>query len=211
MDSADVMAPKFIYFDLGKVLVDFDVERMYRQVGEVAGIGPARVREVLLDEGLQVDYELGRISGEEFHATFCERTGTRPDYHALERAASDIFELNVGILPVVAHLAEAGYRLGLLSNTCRSHWEHCRRRFCILAECFAVCALSYEVRAAKPSAAIFRAAAELAGAPPEEIFFTDDTAGHVAGARAVGFDAVQYTSPRQLAAGLRSRGLRFNY
>ena len=180
------MAPKFVYFDLGKVLVDFDVERMYRQIGEVAGIDPARVREVLLEDGLQADYELGNISGEEFHAAFCEKTGTRPDYHALERAASDIFELNVGILPVVAHLKEAGYRLGVLSNTCRSHWEHCRRKFCIVAECFPVCALSYEIHAAKPSAAIFRAAAELAGVEPGEVFFTDDAAQHVAGARAAG-------------------------
>ena len=205
------MAPKFVYFDLGKVLVDFEVQRMYRQIGEVAGIDPARVREVLFEDGLQADYELGKISGEEFHAAFCEKTGTRPDYHALERAASDIFELNVGILPVVAHLEEAGYRLGVLSNTCRSHWEHCRRKFCIVAECFSVCALSYEIHAAKPNAAIFRAAAELAGVEPEEILFTDDMAEHVAGARAAGFDAVQYTSTPQLAAELRSRGLRFNY
>lgn len=205
------MAPKFVYFDLGRVLVDFDLERMYRQVGEVAGIEPARVREVLFGDGLQADCELGKISGEEFHAAFCERTGTRPDYHALERAASDIFELNVGIVPVVAHLDEAGYRLGVLSNTCRSHWEHCRRKFRIVAECFPVCALSYEIHAAKPSAAVFRAAAELAGVEPEAIFFADDTAGHVAGARAAGFDAVEYRSPRQLAAELRSRGLRFNY
>ena len=152
------MAPKFVYFDLGKVLVNFDIGRLYRQVGEVAGIDPARVRDVLFEDGLQADYELGKISGEEFHAAFCEETSTRPDYHALERAASDIFELNIGILPVVAHLEEAGYRLGVLSNTCRSHWEHCRRKFCIVAECFPVCALSYEIHAAKPNAAIFRAA-----------------------------------------------------
>ena len=61
------MAPKFVYFDLGKVLVDFDVWRMYRQVGEVAGIEPERVREVLFEDGLQADVELGEIAGEEFH------------------------------------------------------------------------------------------------------------------------------------------------
>ena len=70
----------------------------------------------------------------------------------LERAASDIFEMNVSILPLVACLERAGYRLGILSNTCRSHWEHCRRRFRIVAESFSVYALSYEIHAMKPDA-----------------------------------------------------------
>jgi len=207
------MRPKFIYFDLGKVLVDFDVGRMYRQIGEVVGIDPARVREVLFDGGLQKEYELGEISDQEFYEAFLKAiaTANRPDFYTLLRAASDIFELNVAMLPLVAHLERVGHRLGILSNTCRGHWEHCLRRFRILAESFPVRALSYRIHAAKPDRAMFDAAAELAGVRPEEIFFTDDIAGHVAGARAAGFDAVQYTSPHELAAELRNRGIEFDY
>lgn len=203
--------PRFIYFDLGKVLVDFEVERMLQQIGRVAGIDPTQVDDVLAGDGLQREYELGRVSGQEFYETFCQATGTRPDFRALERAASDIFEINVSILPLVVCLERAGYGLGILSNTCRSHWEHCLRKFCILRESFSIYALSYEIHQMKPDAAIFQAAAELAGVAPEEIFFTDDTAGHVAGARAAGFDAVPYTSTPQLAAELRGRGVRMNY
>ena len=204
------MAPTFLYFDLGKVLLNFDAERMYRQIGEVAGLGPERVREVLFHGGLQKESELGQISEREFYETFYARTGTRADRDALILAACDIFELNEDILPVVAGLDRAGYRLGVLSNTCRSHWEHCTRRFRVLTESFRVYALSYEIRAGKPDAAIFRAAAELARVPPEEIFFTDDIAANVDGARAAGFDAVQYTSTPELVAELRSRGLRLD-
>jgi putative hydrolase of the HAD superfamily len=211
LEPFGVTEPRFLYFDLGKVLVDFEVEQMLQQVGRVAGIDPARVDKVLAGDGLQREYELGRVSSEQFYERFCEATGTRPDYDALERAASDIFEVNVSILPLVACLERAGYRLGILSNTCRSHWEHCRRKFRIVAESFSVYALSYEIHAMKPDAAIFRSAAELAGVAPEEIFFTDDTPGHVAGARAAGFDAVQYVSTPELAAELRSRGVRLSY
>ena len=42
-------------------------------------------------------------------------------------------------------------------------------------------------------------------------FYVDDIAGHVAGARSVGFDAVQYTSTDALVAQLRERGVAFNY
>jgi len=203
--------PNFLYFDLGMVLVNFDVGVMCRQMGEVAAIDPARVYQVLLEHPLQKEYERGRISTREFFEGFCRATGTRPDLGALISAGSDIFELNASMIPVAVHLYRAGWRMGILSNTCESHWEHCLRRFPLLGEFFGVHALSYRIGAAKPEAAIFEAAAQLAGVAPEAIFFTDDLPGHVAGARAAGLDAVQFVSPPQLVADLRARGVRFNY
>lgn len=205
------MPPKFLYFDLGKVLVDFDIEQMFRQMSEVAGVDPARVEEVVFDGGLQRQYEAGQISGPEFYEAFCRQTGTRPDYHALRRAGSEIFELKLSMVPVVAQLRHAGHRLGILSNTCESHWEFCTSRYRILTGLFTVHALSYRIGTVKPEAAIFHKAAELAGAEPQAIFYVDDYPDHIAGARAVGFDAVQYTSTPQLVADLSSRGVQFNY
>ena len=96
------MVPKFFYFDLGKVLVDFDVHDMYGQIAEVAGVGPERVREVLFKGGLQMRYERGEITGQEFYEEFCRQTATRPDYRALEEAASDIFSIKPCMLPIVS-------------------------------------------------------------------------------------------------------------
>jgi putative hydrolase of the HAD superfamily len=205
------MQPKFLYFDLGKVLLDFSVQQMCRQIGAAAGVPPAGVQEAIFASGLQADYETGRVSGRQFHETFCRRTGSRADYDALARAGSDIFTLNHSLVPVVAQLSQAGHRLGILSNTCESHWEHCFRRYRILRECFSVYALSFRIGACKPDAAIFRAAAAMTGCRPEEIFYTDDMPGHVAGARAAGFDAVQFTTTPELVAELRKRGVAFNY
>ncbi len=204
-------APSFFYFDLGNVLVLFSVERMCRQMAEVAGTGPERVHQLVFDSGLQRQFELGQIGEAEFYDRFCQGLGRCVDRQALVAAACDIFTLNVTVVPVLAGLCQAGYRLGILSNTCPAHWEHCRRRFRLLEEMFSVHALSYRLGAMKPDAAIFRAAAELAHTAPEDIFYTDDVAGHVAGARAVGFDAVPYTDTPSLAAELRRRGVRFNY
>jgi glucose-1-phosphatase len=203
--------PKFLYFDLGKVLLEFDVDVMCAQVGQVSGIPARRVYEVLLEQPLQKDYECGRLTSREFYEAFCRDTGTRPEFDALLRAASDIFRLNASMIPVVAQLCRAGYRMGILSNTCDGHWEHCLRQFSMLGELFSVHALSYRIGAAKPDVAIFTEAARLAGVAPEEIFFTDDIASHVAGARAAGFDAVQYAATGQFVEDLRSRGVRFNY
>ncbi len=205
------MAPSFLYFDLGRVLINFDIEKMLAQVAGVSGVDPERVKEVFFDAGLQIEYESGRIDCWEFHEKFCARIGSRPDFEAFRQAASDIFQLNTSVLPIVAQLHAAGHRLGILSNTCPSHWEHCRQRYPSVIELFEVHALSYRLRAVKPSADIFAAAAELAGVDAREIFFVDDTLGHVEGARAAGFDAVQYTSTPQLAADLRRRKVAFNY
>ncbi len=198
---------QFLYFDLGNVLANFTVERMLRQVSDAAGVEVEQVREVVFDGGLQADFETGRITPRQFYDRFCRETGTCADYHALEFAASDIFDLNVPILPVLTGLTEAGRPMGILSNTCETHWEHCYRRFSILPGLFGTYALSYRLGVMKPDAEIFLAAAELAGCGPAEIFYLDDMPRHVEGARAIGFDAVQYTGAPQLRAELRRRGL----
>jgi glucose-1-phosphatase len=205
------MPPNFLYFDLGKVLVDFSVDQMLGQMAAVAGITAQRVREAIFAGGLMREHECGRLTSREFYEALCAATGSRPDFERLAAAAAEIFSLNVPMLPLVAQLRQAGYPMGILSNTCETHWPYCRSRYRIVAEGFSVFALSYEIGAMKPEAAIFQAAAELAGCRPEEIFFVDDLPGHVAGARAAGFDAVQFTSAEALSAELRRRGIRFNY
>ncbi len=198
------MPPKFIYFDLGKVLLSFSFERMCGLLGDAAGIAPQQVKDVL-GAGMQADYEAGKLDSRGFHEQFCRATGTRPEYDCFFRAFNEIFTPIVSMLPVVAELYKAGYRLGILSNTCECHWNYCLRRYVVLRDLFSVYALSYEIGELKPSAAIFCQAAELAGCRPEEIFYTDDIAGHVAGARSAGLDAVVYTSTAELVKELRAR------
>ena len=59
----------------------------------------------------------------------------------------------------------------------------------------------------KPDRAIYEIAAERAGASPSEVFFVDDRAENVVGAKAAGLDAVLFTDAEQLAADLRQRGV----
>ena len=115
--------PSFFYFDLGNVLLFFDHQRGCQQMGQVAGVDPRQVWQVLYDSGLAHEYESGRVSSRKVYNTFCEQTGSEPVYDAFLRAAGDIFEVNAGIKPVLAGLLSAGQRLGLLSNTNEAHWN----------------------------------------------------------------------------------------
>ncbi len=201
------MTPRFVYFDLGRVLLDFSVAQMCDQVAQTCGIEPDRVHEALFAGNLLQALEMGRLDEEAFYRQFCGVTGARPERAELRRAASDIFTEKEDVRGIVSALAGRGVRLGILSNTCHSHWEHCIGRFAWLGEAFLVHALSFRLGVMKPDAAIFHRAADLAGVAAEEVFFCDDIEANAAGARAAGFDAVQFQSADQLAAELRARRL----
>ena len=152
----------------------------------------------------------GRITAGQFYESFCQRTGHAAGLRRPPPAGNDIFTLNAPLLPVVSQLAAAGYRLGILSNACEGHWEHCRRRYRILAEDFSVYALSFRIGACKPR--------RRSSAPPpswpaagRRPFSTSTTLPATWRARAVGLDAVQYTTPAELVEDLRKRGVEFNY
>lgn len=200
--------PRFLYFDLGNVLLFFDHRRAARQMAAAAGVPAELVWEVVFASGLEYRYEAGEVSTPEFFEIFCRETNSRPDYAALAAAAGDIFEVNAPVVAAFSRLSAAGHRLGLLSNTCELHWNHFGSgRYPPIPEAFDAVVLSFRVQAMKPDARIYAHAAELAGAAPGEIFFVDDTAGHVASAKAFGFDAVQYTTPAALLAELQKRGV----
>ena len=202
---------RFIYFDLGNVLLNFDNDIAVSQLAKVSGIDPDKVRESIFDSGLQDEYESGTISSEEFVDRFNSATGSACSKKDVLLAVSDMFEPNTAMLPIISQLRVAGYPMGILSNTCQAHWDFIRAKYVFVDEFFRHYILSFEVKAMKPDAAIYQAAAELAGAEPADIFFTDDREENYQGAKKAGFDAVHFTSAIQLAKELRSREIRFNY
>jgi putative hydrolase of the HAD superfamily len=205
------MPPQFLYFDMGNVLLHFSHARQAEQMAAVAGVPATLAAKVLFEDGLHWDYERGALSCEQFYAQFLERTGGRAELAALDRAANDIFQLNVPMVSLLGQLAHAGYRLGVLSNTSATHWQYCTSRYAMLTWLFSVHALSFRLRALKPQPDVFAQASRLAGVAPASIFFTDDRPEHVAGARAAGWDAVLYESVAQVNEALRQRGVVTNY
>lgn len=197
----------FVYFDLGNVLFAFDRPRAFRQMAAVCGTDPDRINEVVMEGGLQAALERGAIDWQGFHAEFSRLTGTTCDATALATAASDMFALNVAIVPVIAALERAGCPIGILSNTCDPHWQHLLAgRFAILPGRFCPIVLSHEVRRMKPDPDIYAEAAHRAGVAPELIFFADDLPENVAAARRAGWDAEVFESAAGLAGALGRRG-----
>jgi glucose-1-phosphatase len=206
------MPPRFLYFDMGNVLLSFSHERMCSQMAAVAGVDAEAVRRVLFDEtpelrSLQWQFERGELDTEAVYEAFCNAIGSRPERAALYAAASDMFAELPESVALVRRLHAAGNRLGVLSNTNPVDFEFARERFSFLRDCFELAVVSYEAREMKPHRAIYEHAARIAGTAPHEVFFTDDREDNVVGAIEAGFDAVQFTSAAKLADDLRARGV----
>ena len=193
-------------FDMGNVLVSFCHDRMCRQMGELCGLTGPEVRRLLIDTGLQWDFERGQVTPDEFHLRFEEAVATKVDQRELARASADIFTPNESLQPVLAELKARGHRLVLLSNTTIWHFEFVRDRFDVLKP-FDDFVLSCHAGAMKPDAPIYEAALRVIHCDPANCFYTDDIPDYIAAARKYGLDAEVFTDTAGLIPQLQLRGI----
>ncbi len=195
-----------VFLDMGNVLVLFSHEQMCAQIAALFDREIAVVRQALFESGLQHAFEAGRVSETEMRHRLESALGCAVDAGELRQAASDIFELNTAILPLLDQLKQNGARLVLVSNTSTIHFEFIRNRFDLLDR-FDAFVLSFQVGALKPHPAMFRSALDRADCDPADCFFTDDLLENVEQARRMGLAAEVFTSPSEFEQQMRSRGL----
>jgi glucose-1-phosphatase len=206
LPTKDPQVIRTFLFDMGNVLVHFCHDRMCRQIGALCGQSGADIRKLLIDSGLQWDFERGRLTEEQFHRTFQQIVQRELVLADLVRAGSDIFELNTSIVPILDELKARGHRLVLLSNTSVSHFQFVQQSFDVLQR-FDAFTLSFEVGAIKPEPAIFEAALKAIDCAPEECFYTDDVADYIRAARNYGLQAEVFTDSAHLLQQLEHRGI----
>ena len=194
------MPIRFLFFDLGNVLIRFCTDRLFSQAGAVLGQTPQWVFENLYSPEMLRQAECGHLSTGEFYRYVCEcLPGQDIPFETLLAAVNDIFWLNEPMRPTLAQIAGSGLPLGLLSNVGQWHWEYCLATFPeIFRHIPSNHILSYKVGAMKPSREIYAAAFQVAqqAVPeitPNEVLFIDDLEKNVQGAKAFGFDAIPYS------------------
>ncbi len=193
-------------FDMGNVLVSFCHDRMCRQMGELCGQTGPEIRKLLIDTGLQWEFERGQVTPAAFHLRFEAAVETKVDRDQLAIASSDIFTPNESLQPVLAQLKSRGHRLVLLSNTTIWHFEFVRERFEVLKP-FDDFVLSCRAGAMKPDAPIYEAALRAIQCDPADCFYTDDIPDYIAVGRMYGLDAEVFFDTPALILQLQSRGI----
>jgi HAD superfamily hydrolase (TIGR01549 family) len=197
---------KTFLFDMGNVLVRFCHDRMCRQIGELCGHEGASVRKLLLDSGIQWDFERGKVAEAVFMDQMENVLGKKMDRELLRVAGSDIFHMNEGMLPILKSLKGQGYRLVLFSNVGETHYRWIQETFEFLPY-FDDAILSYVEGGVKPEPPMYEAALKRIQCEPGECFYTDDIAEYVAKGRTYGFQAEVFTTPENLLAQLADRGI----
>jgi FMN phosphatase YigB (HAD superfamily) len=199
---------KTIIFDLGKVLIPFDFSRGYRAMEKFCDCPAADIPKLIAATDLVPRFETGLVEPRDFVEQLSRMLDLRSTYEQFCEIWSCIF-LPETLVPesLLAGIGER-YRLLVLSNTNAIHFDMVRQNYPILRH-FDDLVLSYEVKAMKPSPAIYREAIARAQCRPEECFYTDDIAAYVEGARREGIDAVQFESCAQLERDLAARGVRW--
>lgn len=200
-------ADRGLVFDLGNVLLNFDITIAARRLGGYTTLPVNRVVELLWTSELGVAFEEGRISPTEFHARACTALGIRVSFERFCPMWNEIFTENRPVAALVERLS-GEFPLYLLSNTNPLHMDFIKSHYPVISR-FTRLILSYEVGARKPSPRIYQEVALASGLPPERLFYADDRKDFTEAGRRLGFHAALYTDPagleRDLAAWLATR------
>ena len=194
-----------ILFDLGKVLLDFDLDPVLGKFISSCR-EPEQFRRVFFDSELAYRYECGGITTAEFHDHLCRFGGLQMDVSAFRSAWTSMFHPNLLLPEDLLTGLRRRYPLILVSNTNEAHAAYIADRYPLFGY-FEHKVFSFEVGAMKPDARIYRRAIELSGKAAQSLFFVDDREENVLGARALGIHAHQFSSEASLIEALHAAGV----
>jgi putative hydrolase of the HAD superfamily len=197
---------KTFIFDLGNVIVSFDHNKTAAGLANVCAQASDVIFGKAISSPLVREYNLGRISSEEFFDQVRRELDLRMSFAEFSAAWNCTFEMEPLISErFIKNLANK-YKLLLLSDTNELHFDYIREHFPVLDH-FDDFILSHKAGAAKPSPEIFQIAVEKSECLPEECFFIDDLALNVEGAKKFGINAFQFVSEVTLEEELKACSL----
>jgi 2-haloacid dehalogenase len=197
-DPAWLASRPVLIFDLGGVVLDWNPRFLYRKL-----IPDEATRDWFLTEVCSPAWNLQMDTGKRFAEAVAELSARYPDQAELISAYWERWpEMLGGPIPgtseLITELADSGRKLYAISNFPGEVWAATMKAFPVL-HCFKDIVVSSFVGVCKPDPRIFALALRRFGVAAEDCLFIDDAAANVAGAKAAGIEAVQFTS----AAGLR--------
>jgi len=198
---------RHIVFDIGKVLIHYDPELPYRRLIPDEEKRRRFFAEICTPEW-NIEQDRGR-TWEEAEALLIANhpdeaeniRGFRRNWHEMVPHA---YEESVAIMEA---LIERRFDVTMLTNFASDTFLEARERFPFLQKPRGV-TVSGDIRAIKPDRAIFDHHVIAFGLEPQATLFIDDSAKNVEGARAAGWNAVQFVDPETLRKDLAGYGIK---
>lgn len=198
---------KHIVFDIGQVLIHYDPAAAFRDV-----IPDAVERKWFLDNVCTHDWNVEQDRGRKWAEAEALLIADFPDREHQIRAFRKNWHQMIthsidGSVVIMRKLLADGHDVTMLTNfasdTLREAWE----RFPFLTESRGV-TVSGDIGLIKPDRAIYDHHVAAFDLQPSATLFIDDSPKNVAGAKAAGWQSVQFVNPETLKADLNNLGVR---
>lgn len=185
-----MMNRKYLLFDIGKVLVDFDFNVLFGRIAADSGrpVGSPTGR----DEQMHHAVERGTISDQEFVDYLNESHGICWTVETLIRVWQEMFTINETGYGLFRKMIERGQRVYTLSNISEHHMKALERNWPGFFEGATGLFLSYKIGARKPDAEIYQHVLNELGARGRQCLFVDDLPENVEAARVAGIQTHQF-------------------
>jgi glucose-1-phosphatase len=200
--SADVLL-----FDIGRVVLDIDFNKVMTSWAGHAGCAPADLASRFVVDDSFKHHEVGRIDDAAFFQNLRRSLGIDITDDQFLEGWNAIF---AGEMPGIAQLlANAAQRMPLyaFSNTNPAHVAHFSRVYSDVLGHFSEIFLSSTIGLRKPEAEAYDHVVKAIGVPASRILFFDDSAANIEGARSRGLAAVHVTSTDDVAKALSALGI----
>ena len=196
-DPAWLASRPVLIFDLGGVVLDWNPRHLFRAL-----IPDEAQREWFLSEVCSPRWNAQMDAGKPSAEAVAELSAQYPDHaHWIQAYWERWPEMLAGLVPgtseLIADLAAAGRDLYAITNFPGEVWPVTLDTFPVLSQFKDIIVSGFE-GVTKPGPEIFALALRRFGVAPADCLFVDDVAADVAGARAAGLAAVQFTSAAAL-------------
>jgi putative hydrolase of the HAD superfamily len=202
------LALRAVVFDYGMVLTGPPDPAAYAALQRISGLSAER-----LDRFYWADrhaYDEGKLTGLTFWQKIMSDAGLSLDEAAIAELngwdARMWTTQNPAMVAWQAALKERGLLTAILSNMGDSVHESIERAYEWIGG-FDVQVWSYQLKVAKPDAAIYEYALAMLGTRPEETLFLDDKLVNIEAAHALGMKGLVFSDVERLRADLIAAGL----
>ncbi|HMS53733.1 MAG: HAD family phosphatase [Sphingobacteriales bacterium] len=174
-----------IIFDLGKVVFDYDFERVFTQWQQLTGIKITYTPEF---ETILFKFEAGQLTPTQFKKQVALLMQLKRPIDATRfwQAWNDIY-LNIypDIDKLLTQLSK-NFRMVALTNTNAVHTPYWQQKYTQALSVFEHIFCSFKLKAIKPEPVVFNTVLNYLQQPPDKVLFLDDNPKNTSGATALG-------------------------
>ncbi|MCF7848271.1 MAG: HAD family phosphatase [Kiritimatiellales bacterium] len=188
---------KYFLFDIGKVLVNFDLQGLLQAIAD--GSGQPLMPQSERDLAMHAAVESGRISDEEFVQYLNGAKGLSWTVDDLTGIWSGMFSINETGYRLYNDALQSGVPACMFSNLAQHHVDAIEHNWPGFFTKAASLFFSYQLGLSKPDPAIYQRVLADLGTEADQCFFIDDRPENIEAAQAAGISAHRFIPENHIA------------